>query len=122
MIEDWHRWSWLDMTTPMGDLDGDRALFGRDVLRGLIDGIAVFTAGQQQRWQRSRRGLIGPALLGCTPWLTDRKLLDVIEGLPGGTCSVISKPPITDRDRRHLEDLQAFNERATGFAKRAPQN
>ena len=119
MTSESHRWSWLDITTPVGDLDGDLAFFGRDVLQGLIDGIAEFTAVEQQRWQRSRRGLIGPALLGCTPWLTDRKLLDVIEGLPGGVCIVISKPPITERDRRHLEELRAFNERAIGFAKRA---
>jgi hypothetical protein len=119
MASESHRWSWLDITTPVGDLDGDRAFFGRDVLQGLIDGIAEFTAGEQQRWQRPRRGLVGPALLGCTPWLTDRKLLGVIEGLPGGACIVISKPPITERDRRHLDELRAFNERAIGFAKRA---
>lgn len=113
------RWSWLDITTPVGDLDGERAFFGRDVLQGLIDGITEFREGDQHRWQRPRRGLIGPAMLACTPWLTDRKLLDVVEALTGGACIVISKPPITERDRRHLEELQAFNARASGFAKRA---
>ena len=119
MASESHRWSWLDITTPVGDLDGELAFFGRDVLQGLINGIAEFTAGEQEWWQRSRRGLIGPALLGCTPWLTDRKLLGVIERLPGGACIVISKPPITERDHRHLDELRGFNERAIGFAKRA---
>jgi hypothetical protein len=119
MANESHRWSWLNITTPVGDLDGGRAFFGRDVLQGLIDGIAEFTAGEQQRWQRPRRGLIGPALLGCAPWLTDGKLLDTVAALPGGSCIVISKPPTTDRDRVTLKRLQSFNERAPGFAKRA---
>jgi hypothetical protein len=119
MASESHRWSWLDIATPVGDLDGDRAFFGRDVLQGLIDGLAEFTAGDQQRWQRPRRGLIGPALLGCTPWLNDGRLLDAVAALPGGVCIVISKPPMTEQERRMLTRLQAFNELAPGFAKRA---
>lgn len=57
MAKDSHRWLWLGITTPVGGGDGDRAFFGRDVLQGLIDGIAEFNAAEEQRWQRSRRGL-----------------------------------------------------------------
>lgn len=54
----------------VGPQEGNSALFGRDVLAGLVDGIDDFVRLRQPRWRRYRS--IGPALLGSAMWIQRR--------------------------------------------------
>lgn len=67
------------------------------MLQGLIEGIGDFLVERQPRWQRSRR-VGAPVMLGCSPWVSDRDLLAVIEQL-SGACVVVSKQPMTQAER-----------------------
>lgn len=96
---------------------GNRAFFGQDVLQGLIDGIEDFVNERQRRWERSTYRIGSPAMLGCSPWVSDRALLETIERLPA--CVVISKAPRTADEHRTFNRLRQANERASGIELRS---
>jgi len=108
----------FDDEFPVGAQDGNRAYFGRDVLRGLVDGIKDFEQRRQERWWHPGSRTIGPALLGCSPWINDDALLSAIETLKGA-CVVTTKQPRTANESRVAERLRAFNARTPGFQLRA---
>jgi hypothetical protein len=59
-----------------------------------------------------------PALLGCSPWVNDHKLIEAIEALPGA-CIVISKHPRTAGGKAAAKRLREVNERTDGIELRA---
>jgi hypothetical protein len=73
----------------IGPEDGNRALFGLDVLRGLMDGIDDFIHLRQPRWRRFRS--LGPVLLGSAMWIDDRELIERIGEL-SAACIIVTKP------------------------------
>jgi hypothetical protein len=72
----------------LGGQLGSKGYFGTNVLRGLTEGIHEFLQDPDQRWSQYRS--LGPAILGCVPWLDDPELLDSIEAFPA-PCVVINK-------------------------------
>jgi hypothetical protein len=79
------RWG-VEQEFPVGPDEGNRAYFGRDVLRGLVDGVDDFVTARQPRWRRFRAQ---PALLGTVPWIDDEDVLTRLGRLP--SCIVITK-------------------------------
>ena len=100
------------------DEEGNRAYFGKNVLRGLIDGIDDFIRERQPRWERRTHRVGAPVLLGCSPWITDDGLLTTIGKLPGA-CVVLNKAPRRKRDPEALQKLRALNETTSGVPLRA---
>jgi hypothetical protein len=96
----------------VGPDEGNRAFFGRDVLRGLIDGIDDYVEERQPRWKQFRS--LGPVLLGCAPWVTDDAFIDRLATL-AGACVVVIKRGEEPRDHRDLEQLRRLNERTHGL-------
>lgn len=90
------------------------AFFGRDVLRGLVEGIREHVASRAARpsWRRQ------PALIGCSPWCNDRELLLALEQL-NACCVVVRKWPVKMESylERSLERLEQFS--GAGFPLRA---
>jgi hypothetical protein len=80
----------------VGSEPGNRAFFGRNVLRGLIAGIDDFIQSRQPRWDRYRS--LGPALLGCALWIDDDELLDKLGEL-SAACVVVRKQGRSARER-----------------------
>lgn len=99
----------FDAEFAVGPVHGNRAYFGRDVLRGLIAGIDAFIREDQPRWKQFRS--VGPVLLGSAMLLTDRELIDKIGELAGASI-VISKKPL---GAGTLERLREVNERTQGL-------
>ena len=108
----------LNFTVPVGREEGNRAFFGRDVLKGLVDGIDDYAHQRQPRWRHRTHRVGAPVLLGCSPWVNDRALLAVIETLPSA-CVVISKEPRTAADVATFDRLRQLNERTNGVELRA---
>ncbi len=105
-----------DFTVPLGGPEtGNRAFFGRDVLNGLIDGITDYSEQRQSRWRRRSWRVSGPVLLGCSPWVSDDKLIHAISELPSA-CVVLSKPRA---DRRATDRLHDANAQTRGIELRA---
>jgi hypothetical protein len=100
----------------VGPEEGNRALFGRDVLRGLTDGIDDFIHMRQPRWQRFRS--LGPVLLGSAMWIDDQELIERIGEL-SAACIIITKQGRKESSLRKLELLRALNERTPGILIRA---
>jgi hypothetical protein len=96
--------------------EGNRAFYGRDVLRGLIEGIDDFIHLRQPRWRRFRS--IGPVMLGSAMWIDDPVLIEKIGELSAG-CIVVTKQGRKETIRRKLERLAALNERTPGMPIRA---
>jgi hypothetical protein len=107
---------WYDQTFGVG-APGNQALFGRNVLAGLVEGIRDFQQRRQERWEQYHG--TGTTLLGCAMWMDDPELLNEIAGLEAA-CVVIRKQP---RDRNvqppdlpgKLRRLAELNERAPGI-------
>ncbi|MFJ7498041.1 hypothetical protein ACIQZB_44670 [Streptomyces sp. NPDC097727] len=79
------------------------ALFGTNVLAGLVEGIDEFRRDlEQQRRSRS----LGPAMLGAFLWVDDAELLQRIAEFPSA-CVVVSKQP---RGKYHAERLRKVAE------------
>jgi hypothetical protein len=93
--------------------EGNRAYFGRNVLRGLVDGIDDFVHARQDRWQRQRDS-VGPVLLGSAMWIDDTELIDKIADL-AAACVIVKKQGRGDRARRKQEQLHAVNDRTPGM-------
>lgn len=96
----------------VGD-DGNRAFFGRDVLRGLTEGIDDFIHLREARWRPFRS--LGPVLLGSAMWIDDQELIGKI-GQLSTACLVVTKQ---GRNHAKLEPLRALNERTPGMPIRA---
>jgi hypothetical protein len=91
----------------------DRAFFGLDVLRGLIEGIEEH--GQDPRWRHSRS--LGPVLLGSSMWIDDDELIDKLGSLTA--CIVVTKQGRDQRKLEKLERLRELNERTAAVPIRA---
>jgi hypothetical protein len=96
--------------------EGNNAYFGRNVLRGLVQGLDDFIHLRQARWERFRS--MGPALLGSAMWIDDPELIDKLAEL-SGACIVVRKQGRRGRDVRKLEPLHKLNERTPGLPIRA---
>jgi hypothetical protein len=75
----------LDAEFPVGT-DGNKAYFGRNVLRGLVDGIDDFIELRQPRWRQPRA--VGPAMLASAMWIDDPELIDKLDELSGASVVV----------------------------------
>lgn len=106
----------FDDEFPVGAEPGNNAFFGRDVLRGLIDGIDDFVQLRQTRWRQFRS--IGPALLGSAMWVDDTDLIAKLEGLSAAAI-VVTKQGRNPQKVRKLQELQEINEQLPGLPIRA---
>jgi hypothetical protein len=97
----------------VGNEEGDRAFFGRDVLRGLVDGIDDFIHLRETRWRPFRS--LGPVLLGSAMWIDDEALIEKI-GQLSAACIVVTKQR---RNHPKMGPLRAVNERTPGMPIRA---
>jgi hypothetical protein len=100
----------------VGPDDGNRAFFGRNVLRGLIEGIDDFVQGTEPRWRKFRS--LGPALLGSAMWIDDPELIDKVGEL-AAACIVVTKQGRKPSEKQKLEPLRELNERTPGMPIRA---
>jgi hypothetical protein len=87
--------------------EGNRAFFGLDVLRGLVEGIDDFI--EREPPVRKSHYVSDPALLGSAMWIDDPELLSKIERL-AGACIVVTKQPRKD-ERGKLRPLRELNDR-----------
>jgi hypothetical protein len=95
---------------------GIRRSFGRDVLRGLVDGIDDFIELREPRWRQFRS--LGPALLGSAMWIDDEDLIERLEALTAA-CIVVTKQDRGPRKLEKLARLRDLNERTSGMPIRA---
>jgi hypothetical protein len=102
----------FDDSFPVGTHEGNNAYYGRNVLRGLVDGIDDFIHLRQQRWRQYRS--LGPTLLGSAMWINDEKLIKKLGELDAA-CIVVNKPK---RDQ-YMKPLARLNERTPGMLIRA---
>jgi hypothetical protein len=102
----------FDDSFPVGAEPGNSAFFGRNVLRGLVDGIDDFIQLRQRRWSRYRA--LGPALLGSSMWIDDPKLIHKIGELYTA-CIVVSKQGRKPHELKKLDPLAKLNERTPGM-------
>lgn len=100
----------------VGPDKGNEAFFGRNVLRGLVEGIDDFINLRQPRWRQFRS--LGPVLLGSAMWIDDPELIEKL-GLLSGASIVITKQTRTESQLRRLERLHEVNERVPGLPTRA---
>ena len=109
--EDWKLFSDdFDQAFAVGPDEGNAAYFGRNVLRGLVDGIKDFVAERQPRWRRFHSG---PALLGSAPWVDDDEFLATLGRL--AACVVMTKQTKTNYQLRKLERLREVNSKTPGM-------
>jgi hypothetical protein len=102
----------FDRVATLSSEPGNQAFFGRDVLRGLVEGIDDFRLRRQERWWRPGSRTIGPAMLACSPWVGDEDLLLAVSNLKAA-CIVMTKIGLNSALR---QELQRFNdERLPGF-------
>lgn len=100
----------------VGPESGNRAFFGLNVLRGLVEGIDDFINERQPRWGQFRS--LGPVLLGSAMWINDAELIDKLGEL-AGACIVVTKQRRKPHDLRKLEPLHELNKRLPGLPIRA---
>lgn len=96
----------------VGPQEGNSAFFGRNVLRGLIDGIDDFVHLRQPRWRRYRS--LGPVLLGSAMWINDEELIDKLGEL-SAACIVVTKQGRRSHEVKRLGPLAELNERTPGI-------
>lgn len=104
----------FDDELAIGPEPGNKAFFGRSVLRGLTGGVDDFIQLRQPRWETERS--LGPVLLGSAMFITDDELLERI-GEFSAACIVIPKNKVAAGG--NLERLRALNERTPGLPIRA---
>lgn len=104
----------FDSELEIGDLPGNKAFFGREVLGGLIGGIDDYIGQRQERWRRRGSRSMGPGLLGTAMWMNDAEFIDKLTEL-SGACVVVTKQPKTKRDIEKFERLAALNEQTPGL-------
>lgn len=71
-------------------LGSDRILFGRDVLRGLTEGLAEYRENPSGTWEVSFCEPRIPAVIGAVPWMNDERLVGEITKY-GSACIVLNK-------------------------------
>jgi hypothetical protein len=106
----------FDAEFGVGPEDGNKAYFGRNVLRGLVDGIDDFIQLRQPRWKQYRT--VGPAMLASAMWIDDPELIDKLGELSGASV-VVTKQGGHASMLRRLEALQELNDRTPGLPVRA---
>ena len=106
----------FDHKFAVGPEEGNDAFFGRDVLRGLVNGIDDFMGLRQTRWRQFRS--LGPIALGSAMWIDDTELIGKLAKLCGA-CIVITKQRRTPSQLRKLEPLRDLNDRTPGVPVRA---
>jgi len=89
------------------------AYFGTDVLTGLVTGMDDFLTDPDGRWSQYRS--LGPAVLGCVPWLDDPALLTAIDRFPSA-CVVVTKQGLKKRGREKCERLKQYAQQGNGFS------
>jgi hypothetical protein len=94
----------FDRVVALTSEPGNQAFFGRNVLRGLVEGIEDFRLRRQDRWWRPGGRTIGPAMLACSPWVGDEDLLAVVEKLKAA-CIVMTKIGFNSKLREALEQI-----------------
>jgi hypothetical protein len=94
----------------------NKAFFGRDVLRGLVDGIDDFIELREPRWRQFRS--LGPALLGSAIWIDDEDLIERLEAMTAA-CIVVTKQDRRARKLEKLARLRELCERTSGMPIRA---
>jgi hypothetical protein len=104
--------AYFDRVVALSSEPGNQAFFGRDVLRGLVEGIEDFRLRRQERWWRPGSRTIGPAVLACSPWVGDEELLHAVGNLKAA-CVVMTKIGLTSELRQALQRLN--EERLPGF-------
>jgi hypothetical protein len=90
---------------------GGEAYFGRDVLRGLVDGLRE--AAERPRDYRSW----GPGLLGCAMWMDDPELISVL-GDMANVCIVVAKQAQKNLGRSKADAVRRLAE-SNGIAQSA---
>lgn len=98
-------------------IPGNRAYFGLDVLRGLVDGIGDFSATRQERWRPGLRTL-GPALIASAIWIDDEEVVETIGHLAAASV-IVTKQGRRPTDLRKLDPLVGLNQRTPGMPIRA---
>lgn len=104
-----------DFDQVRSDGSGDIAYFGRDVLRGLVDGIRLeleYQRANASRWHW------GTAVLGCAMWMDDSVLMQTLRGC-SSVCMVVTKQARTGQWEKKIEHLLRFAEEAQGLAQEA---
>lgn len=102
----------FDRVVALSSEPGNQAFFGRDVLRGLVEGIDDFRLRRQERWWRDGTRTIGPAMLACSPWVGDDDLLLAVSNLKAA-CVVMTKLGLNSDLRQELQRLN--EDRLPGF-------
>jgi hypothetical protein len=102
----------FDREIAVGPEEGNHAFFGRNVLRGLIDGMDDFIHVRQPRWEQFRS--LGPALLGSAMWIDDPELIDKLGELSGASI-VVTKQGREPYRRKRLAPLHDLNGRTPGL-------
>jgi len=90
---------------------GQRGYFGRNVLRGLVEGLDGFL--EEKRRKPGFRS-IGPAALCGFLWLDDPELADCLSRF-ANVCVVVSKQGRSERDLKKLGKLQPLAEGDNGM-------
>jgi hypothetical protein len=106
----------FDAEFGVGPEDGNKAYFGHNVLRGLIEGIDDFIELRQPRWRQARA--MGPALLASAMWIDDPELIDKLEELSGASV-VVTKQSRAPTQLQKMQVLQDLNDRSPGLPVRA---
>ena len=102
----------------VGPEDGNKAYFGHNVLRGLIDGIDDFVQLRQSRWRQARP--VGPAMLASAMWIDDPELIDKLGELSGASV-VVTKQSRAPKQLQRMQALHDLNDRSPGLpAARSP--
>jgi hypothetical protein len=99
----------FDDEFPVG-AEGNSAYFGRDVLRGLVEGIHEFVEEPQSRWRQFRS--LGPAMLASAMWIDDLPLIEKI-GTLSGACIVVQKQP--HKRRKDIARLREHSDQMPGL-------
>jgi hypothetical protein len=103
----------FDSEISIGPEAGNKAYFGQNVLRGLIEGIDDFIQFLQPRWRQPRA--VGPAMLASAMWIDDTELIDKLEQLSGASVVVTKQ----NGKPQKLQPLHDLNDRSPGLPVRA---
>jgi hypothetical protein len=103
----------FDSETSIGTEAGNKAYFGQNVLRGLIEGIDDFIQLRQPRRRQPRA--VGPAMLASAMWIDDTELIDKLEQLSGASIVVTKQ----NGKPQKLQPLHDLNDRSPGIPVRA---
>lgn len=104
-----------DFDQMIATADGSQIYFGRDVLRGLIEGISDEV---QHHRTHSSRWHWGTGVLGCAMWMDDPVLLDTLRKCDS-VCVVVTKQSARKHSTTEYEALRRFADEAQGIEQEA---